>query len=71
MLTQERELSYLKVVFFIFGFSIMSWLPRFPEVKDHLGLSNGEFGSLLSLGAFGNILALLTVGTWSINMVLN
>ena len=62
MLTQERELSNLKVIFFIFGFSIMSWLPRFPEVKDHLGLSNGEFGSLLSLGAFGNILALLTVG---------
>ena len=40
----------------------MSWLPRFPEVKDHLRLSNGEFGSLLSLGAIGNIFALLTVG---------
>jgi MFS family permease len=62
MLTQERELNYLKVIFFIFGFSIMSWLPRFPEVKDHLRLSNGEFGSLLSLGAIGNIFALLTVG---------
>jgi len=62
MLTQERELGYLKVIFFIFGFSIMSWLPRFPEVKAHLGLSNGEFGSLLSLGAIGNIFALLTVG---------
>lgn len=62
MLTQERELKYLKVIFFIFAFSIMSWLPRFPEVKAHLEVSNGEFGSLLSLGAIGNIFALLTVG---------
>ena len=62
MLTQERELKCLKVIFFLFGLSIMSWVPRFPEVKAHLGLSNGEFGSLISLGAIGNATALLTVG---------
>jgi len=62
MLTQEVELKGLKVIFFLFGLSIMSWVPRFPEVKAHLGLSNGEFGSLLSLGAIGNAAALLTVG---------
>jgi len=62
MLTQERELKYLQAIFFLFGLSIMSWVPRFPEVKAHLGLSNGEFGSLISLGAIGNVSALLTVG---------
>jgi MFS family permease len=62
MLTEEKELNGLKVIFFLFGFSIMSWVPRFPEIKAHLGLSNGEFGSLISLGAIGNAFALLTVG---------
>ena len=40
----------------------MSWVPRFPEVKANLKLTNGEFGSLVSMGAFGNLIALLTVG---------
>jgi len=62
MLSQEKELTSLKIIFFLFGLSIMSWVPRFPEVKANLGLSNGEFGSLISLGVFGNVAALLTVG---------
>ena len=62
MLSQEKELTSLKVIFFMFGLSIMSWVPRFPDVKANLGLSNGEFGSLISLGVFGNVAALLTVG---------
>jgi len=62
MLSQEKELTGLKVIFFMFGLSIMSWVPRFPDVKANLGLSNGEFGSLISLGVFGNVAALLTVG---------
>ena len=40
----------------------MSWVPRFPEVKANLKLTNGEFGSLVSMGAVGNLVALLTVG---------
>ena len=40
----------------------MSWVARFPEVKANLQLTNGEFGSILSMGAVGNILALLTIG---------
>jgi len=40
----------------------MSWVPRFPEVKANLQLTNGEFGSLVSMGAIGNLIALLTVG---------
>ena len=62
MLSQDKELTGLKVIFFMFGLSIMSWVPRFPDVKANLGLSNGEFGSLISLGVFGNVAALLTVG---------
>ena len=40
----------------------MSWVPRFPEVKANLQLTNGEFGSIVSMGAVGNIVALLTIG---------
>lgn len=58
----SRELNYLKALFFLFGFLIMSWLPRFPEVKVNLGLSNGAFGSLMSLSAVGSLISLLTVG---------
>ena len=40
----------------------MSWVPRFPEVKANLKMTNGEFGSIVSMGALGNLVALLTVG---------
>jgi len=62
MLTHQKELNLLKALFFIFGFQIMSWVPRFPEVKANLHLSNGEFGSIVSLGAIGNIVSQIIVG---------
>jgi MFS family permease len=37
-------------------------VPRFPEVKAHLGLQNGAFGSLMSTGSIGAFFGLLTVG---------
>jgi MFS family permease len=52
----------LLTIFFLFGFSVMSWLPRFPEVKANLGVTNGDFGVLLSMGGAGALLALFTVG---------
>lgn len=61
-LTSKRELIYLQSLFFLFGFLIMSWIPRFPEVKANLGLTNGQFGSLLSTAAIGSLISLLTVG---------
>ena len=61
-LNPNRELNYLKLTFFLFGFLIMSWLPRFPEVKANLALSNGEFGSIISTSAVGSLVALFTVG---------
>ncbi len=61
-LTFKRELTYLQSLFFLFGFLVMSWIPRFPEVKANLGLTNGQFGSLLSTAAIGSLVSLLTVG---------
>jgi MFS family permease len=61
-LTLEREKKLLHALFFIFGFGIMAWVPRFPEVKANLGLSNGAFGSILTTGAIGAFTGLLTVG---------
>jgi len=61
-LNTKVELNYLKILFFLFGFLIMSWVPRLPEVKANLGLSNGEFGSVIGTSAAGAVTALLTVG---------
>ena len=61
-LSVERELRLIKALFFLFGLLIMSWVPRFPEVKANLRLTNGEFGSIVSMGAIGNLVALLTIG---------
>ena len=62
MLTRQTELKYLRLLFFLFGFLIMAWLPRFAEVKANLGLSNGEFGSLISTAAVGSLISLISVG---------
>lgn len=61
-LTHEVEKRYLHALFFLFGFGIMGWVPRFPELKANLGLSNGAFGSILTTGAIGAFTGLLTVG---------
>lgn len=40
----------------------MAWVSRYPELKAHLGLNNGAFGSLMSSGSIGAFFGLLTVG---------
>jgi len=60
--TPEVEYKTLVKLFFLFGFGIMSWIPRFPDFKDRLGLTNGQFGSIISLGNVGGFISLLTVG---------
>ena len=62
VITPESEFKTLTKLFFLFGFGIMSWIPRFPDFKDRLGLTNGQFGSIISLGNVGAFVALLTVG---------
>lgn len=62
MITHQLEKRYLNLLFFIFGFGIMAWVPRFPDVKANLGLSNGAFGSIITTGAIGAFTGLLTAG---------
>lgn len=54
--------SYLYGIFFLFGFAIMGWVPRFPEVKAQMSLTNGQFGTVISVGALGGIVLLLIGG---------
>jgi len=61
-LSVSDEKKYVGTLFFLFAVLIMSWVPRFPEVKANLGISNGEFGTYLSLGAVGSIVAMLSSG---------
>lgn len=61
-MTSKDGKNYIFAIFFIFGFSTMGWIARFPEVKAHLKLSNGEFGTLMSVGAIGGVVSLLVVG---------
>ena len=58
----KRDVALTKTLCFLFGLGIMGWVPRFPELKANLGVNNGLFGSMLSVGAFGSLIALLSIG---------
>lgn len=62
VITHKQEKKMLHALFFLFGFGIMAWVPRFPDLKENLELDNGAFGSLLTTGSIGAFLGLLTVG---------
>lgn len=57
-----HEQKLIHLLFFLFGFGIMAWVPRFPEVRENLGLDNGAFGSLMSTGSIGAFFGLLVAG---------
>ena len=40
----------------------MSTATRFPEIRDQLKINNGTFGTYLSLGAIGGVIAFILVG---------
>ena len=61
-LSYKREKGLLHALFFTFGFGIMAWVPRFPDVKSNLNLSNAAFGSILTTGAIGAFTGLLIAG---------
>jgi MFS family permease len=58
----NTEFKLLQALFGVYAALIMSWIPRFPEVKANLGLSNGEFGTLISTSAFGAVASLFLTG---------
>jgi MFS family permease len=41
--------------FFVLGITGMAWIPRIPEIKTSLGLSDGQFGLLLLASTFGAV----------------
>lgn len=61
-IAHEREHRLIHMLFFLFGFGVMAWVPRFPELRENLALGNGAFGSLMSTGSIGAFFGLLTVG---------
>lgn len=58
----STEFRLLQALFGVYALLIMSWIPRFPEVKANLGLSNGQFGTLISTGSFGAVASLFLTG---------
>ena len=58
----RKENKYLGLIFFLFGFSIMSLAPRTPDIKSNLAINNGTFGTLLSTASLGSIVMLLIGG---------
>lgn len=61
-LETKEEIRLLSFVFFIYGFVGLAWVPRFPEVKAFLGLSNGQFGTIMSTATIGALTSLLIMG---------
>ena len=41
--------------FFLLGFAGLAWIPRIPEIKDSLGLTDGQFGLVLLASTLGAI----------------
>jgi MFS family permease len=41
--------------FFLLGFLGVAWVPRIPEIKESLGLSDGQFGLLLLASTLGAV----------------
>jgi MFS family permease len=61
-ISPKSESFQLQLLFFVFAIFIMAWVPRFPEVKANLGLSNGQFGTLISTGTLGALASLFLTG---------
>jgi MFS family permease len=61
-ISPKSEYRQLQLLFFVFAIFIMAWVPRFPEVKANLGLSNGQFGTLISTGTLGSLASLFLTG---------
>lgn len=47
--------NHLWATFFVMGISSMAWVPRIPEIKEQLGLRDGQFGLVFLAGAFGSV----------------
>ena len=50
-----RARNALWASFFLLGFLGLAWIPRIPEIKTALGLSDGQFGLVLLASTIGSI----------------
>lgn len=48
-------------LFFVNGATFSNWLPRLPEIRDHLGVGNAGLGATLLGGGLGGIIGSLIV----------
>ena len=55
----KKARNHLWATFFVMGISSMAWVPRIPEIKDQLGLRDGQFGLVFLSGAFGSVIGLM------------
>ena len=67
MPTSDRALALrarwaLPWIFFLMGLTSMAWVPRIPEIKSSLGLSDGEFGVVLVSSSVGAIIGAQLAG---------
>ena len=50
-----RARNAIYAAFFFLGFLGLAWIPRIPEIKNSLGLSDGQFGLVLLASTVGSI----------------
>lgn len=51
----EQARKSLLAMFLLMGMVSMGWVPRIPEIKDAIGLTNGQFGFILLASTFGSV----------------
>ena len=49
-------------IFFLMGVVSMAWVPRIPEIKNSLGLSDGQFGLVLISSSLGAVIGAQLAG---------
>ncbi|MFM6941464.1 MAG: MFS transporter [Candidatus Planktophila sp.] len=52
-----RARTALWASFFLMGIVSMAWVPRIPEIKENIGINNGQFGFIFLGSTFGSLLA--------------
>lgn len=57
-----RARNTLWASFLVMGIASMAWVPRIPEIKDSVGLSNGQFGFVFLGSTVGAVLGAQIAG---------
>jgi MFS family permease len=60
--TDRRALTSVAAQFFVNGMLFASFVPRLPEIRDHIDIGNDALGRLLAIGALSGVLGSMIVG---------